>query len=273
MRAHTWAVVTPVLVTLVGLSMIAASSAGALGDDEGGDGGEPTPQPQVAIPKADAETALNELEALSGASLAAATNDPDNGYSPLPVTRNFGPDGTAAAEEGNTRVDERPTRERDRPDGRRRARGCEGHCGCLPRQARTRLSAGRGVGARHGRQRAHARGPRHGHVERRRSPRGHPGRQERRRARDGGGASDPPPGRASVAERRLREDRRRGGAVASRDAEEEGPDRRDGQAALRRERDHEPDELEDHGRQEAGEARQRVRRTGEVHLHRARPAA
>jgi hypothetical protein len=46
------------------------------------------------------DAVLPELEALAGSSIAAATNAPDEGYTPTPVSRSF-PDGS---EEGNTRL-------------------------------------------------------------------------------------------------------------------------------------------------------------------------
>ena len=92
------------------LLVIAFSALSALGatpvaaQDDDGDGGQPAPRPLVAIPEADPDSMLPDLENLAGQSIVAAGNDPDNGYSPLPVIKSFGPDGTTASVEANTRV-------------------------------------------------------------------------------------------------------------------------------------------------------------------------
>ena len=53
-----------------------------------------------ATPSPTPENVLPELEGLAGTSIAAATNDPDTPYAPLPTSKSFG-DGS---EEGNTRL-------------------------------------------------------------------------------------------------------------------------------------------------------------------------
>ena len=85
------------------LSVLAATPAVAQDGDDG-DGGQPTPPPLLSTPKADPETVLSELETLAGTSIAAATNDPDNPYAPFPIVKSFGPDGTDASAEANTRL-------------------------------------------------------------------------------------------------------------------------------------------------------------------------
>jgi hypothetical protein len=88
-------------IALAALLALTVAPAGALGGDEGDDA-PPPPAPIPAVPKANPETVLSEVEALAGTSIASATNDPDNPYAPFPETRTFGPDGTAATEEGST---------------------------------------------------------------------------------------------------------------------------------------------------------------------------
>lgn len=81
---------------LIVLANVAIPSAGAQGTGGGnGPTGTPTATPGVV---------LSEADGLVGMSIAAATSDPDTPYTPLPVSQSFGPEGTGAIEEGNTRL-------------------------------------------------------------------------------------------------------------------------------------------------------------------------
>lgn len=95
----------PVLVGIacVALTVIAVSPAGAAAGIPRG-AARDAPAQITGSPPATPEVLLPELEALAGMSVTAATNDPDNGYTPLPKTSSFGPDGTDGSEEGNTRL-------------------------------------------------------------------------------------------------------------------------------------------------------------------------
>jgi hypothetical protein len=74
-------------------ALLAASPAAAIRSD-----------PIVAPPSPTPAVVLGELEGLTGTSIAAATNAPDTGYTPVPASKTFGTGDTAAQEEGNTRV-------------------------------------------------------------------------------------------------------------------------------------------------------------------------
>jgi hypothetical protein len=89
-----------VAIAVGALTVLAAFPADALRADAGDAGNDQGTGTLSAAPSPTPQNVLPELEGLAGKSIAEATNDPENPYTPIPVPKSF-QDGS---EEGNTRL-------------------------------------------------------------------------------------------------------------------------------------------------------------------------
>ena len=89
-----------VAITVGALSVLVTVPAAAFGADTGDAGSDPVAGTLTVAPSPTPANVLPELEGLAGRSIASATSDPDNPFTPLPATKSF-QDGH---EEGNTRL-------------------------------------------------------------------------------------------------------------------------------------------------------------------------